>query len=174
MQRRKFLAGMGSLAAGSAAAVGTGAFTFVEAGRGVTVQTTGDDSAYLKLDGDNEYVTDNSGELTIDLGGTSGNGNGGSAFNYDAATRVQGVVTVVNQGPNGLSVSLEGDGGNVSVVGDIDNVDMDSGEGIYFAVRSPTVASGDAAFIDVAIVEGPDGDSQVGNGAGGTLTIVTN
>jgi hypothetical protein len=87
---------------------------------------------------------------------------------------VEGVVTVVNQGPNSLSVSLQGDGGNVSVVGDVDNVDMDSGEGIYFAVRSPTVASGDAAFIDVAIVEEPnDGDSLIGGGGGGTLTIVT-
>ena len=42
MKRRKFLIGAGSLAAGSAAAMGTGAYSYAEADRTVTVDTTGD------------------------------------------------------------------------------------------------------------------------------------
>ncbi|WP_424003626.1 DUF1102 domain-containing protein [Haloarcula salina] len=175
MQRRKFLVGMGSLAAGSAAAMGTGAFSFVEAERGVSVQTTGDNSAYLKLDGDGDYVTDNNGKLVIDLGGPSNNGNGGSAFNYDAVTRAQGVVIITNQGPNTLTASVQGDGGNVQRVSDVANVDLSDGEGIYVAVRSPTMGAGETAVLDVAVVEEPgDGDSEIGGGAGGTLTITAN
>ncbi|MFC7027324.1 hypothetical protein ACFQJ5_06480 [Halomicroarcula sp. GCM10025324] len=169
MKRRKFLIGAGSLAAGSAAAMGTGAYSYAEADRTVTVDTTGDNSAYLKLDGDGKYVTDNNGELTINLGGTSNNGNGGSAFNQDAATRVLGVVTITNQGPNSLTASVQGDGGNVQQVNDVANVDLSDGEGIYFAVRNPTMGSGGTANIDVAVVESPN-DSN-GNVGGGTLTI---
>jgi hypothetical protein len=49
MKRRKFLVGMGSLAAGGGAAMGTGAFTSVSANRSVTVQVASDRNAYLAL-----------------------------------------------------------------------------------------------------------------------------
>jgi hypothetical protein len=64
MQRRKFIAGMGSLAAAGAAGIGTGAFTNVSATREINIETEGDASAYLRMDatsGQNSKYTDTDG-----------------------------------------------------------------------------------------------------------------
>ncbi len=49
MKRRKFLIGAGALAAGGAAALGSGAFTSVEADRDISVEVTGDNNALVRL-----------------------------------------------------------------------------------------------------------------------------
>ena len=49
MERRKFLIGAGSLAAGGAAALGSGAFSSVEANRDVSANIASDDQALLAL-----------------------------------------------------------------------------------------------------------------------------
>ena len=67
MNRRKFTIGIGSLAAGSAAAIGTGAFTSVEADRGVEIDVVGDAKAFVSLDGDGEYVSEVEGEDTLEV-----------------------------------------------------------------------------------------------------------
>ena len=107
MRRRTFALGVGVLASGVAAAVGTGAFSFVRADRDLTVEVAGDASAYLGLTGDDEYVSDDSadGALTIDLGGPTTTG-GGAGFNPDAFTLVEGVFTITNQGTQTATVQL--------------------------------------------------------------------
>ncbi|WP_080509970.1 DUF1102 domain-containing protein [Halorubrum saccharovorum] len=50
--RRKFIAGLGALATGSAAAMGTGAFTSASATRAVNADIVADDNAYLGLTAD--------------------------------------------------------------------------------------------------------------------------
>jgi len=97
MNRRKALIGIGSLAVGSGAALGSGAFTTVEASRDVTVQTTSDDSAALGLSSSSSYVNNNasSGVLTIDIGSV------GNALNEDAVTTLNEVVTVSNNSADG-------------------------------------------------------------------------
>ena len=100
MERRKFVIGMGSLAAGSAAAVGTGAFTSVEAERDVTVEVGGDNDAYLGLEAErDDIISDDgdSGQLTIDLGSETTE-EGGEGFNQEAITKVEGVFRITNQG----------------------------------------------------------------------------
>ncbi|UWG46458.1 DUF1102 family protein [Halanaeroarchaeum sp. HSR-CO] len=76
MQRRKFLATVGSLTAASAAAIGTGAFTTASAGRTVTVEVENDLNAKIGLvPGSHEDVEINGdGELELDLTGTNGEG----------------------------------------------------------------------------------------------------
>ncbi|GAA0536417.1 hypothetical protein ABNG02_11875 [Halorubrum ejinorense] len=120
--RRKFLAGLGALASGSAAAMGTGAFTSVQANRQVSVNTAGDANAYLGLSGDDEYVSDDSagGELTIDLGspdnlgaGPTGSGDAeteGDGFNNSAITTLEGIITVTNQGTKDVRPDFAPDG----------------------------------------------------------------
>ena len=49
MKRRNVLASMGAITAGGSALVGAGAYTRVEAQRGVTVEVVGDEEAYLGL-----------------------------------------------------------------------------------------------------------------------------
>ncbi|WP_128904150.1 hypothetical protein [Halorubrum amylolyticum] len=167
--RRKFIAGLGALATGSAAAMGTGAFTSVEAQRSVSVNTAGDANAYLGFSSDNDFVTnDNGDQLSIDLGGP-GNGEGGLGFNRNAATVVPEVFRITNQGQDPVDVSLEysGDG---SVVEEVDDVGLDNSEGVYFEVSDDggesTIYPGNYTTVDVAVVQ-KNGNSV----SGGTLTI---
>ena len=86
MQRRKFLATVGSLAAGTAAAIGTGAFTSVSANRTVNVELSDDSSAFLGLEAGASDLVDNSGStIQINLDGTSALGTGA---NMDAVTTI--------------------------------------------------------------------------------------
>ena len=73
--RRKFITGLGALATGSAAAVGTGAFSSAEAERTVDVAVTTDDNALLGLFAENggsvaglkndEYATVEGNQLSL-------------------------------------------------------------------------------------------------------------
>lgn len=68
MDRRKFLVGLGTLAAGSAAAIGSGAVDRVTAGRNVDVEVVGDSTAELALIASSQYAGYNSkGALQLDL-----------------------------------------------------------------------------------------------------------
>ena len=138
MERRKFVVGLGALASGSAAAIGTGAFDSVEADRNVDVQVTGDASSYLQITGDDDFVGDDSGdgELTIDLGSP-----GDEAFNPDAVTEVSGVVTIANEGTQdgvvigfgedqdqSVELDLEGGTDDAEVTLEFADYDGDDGE----------------------------------------------
>ena len=69
MERRKFVVGLGALAAGSSAAIGTGAFTSAETGeRDVAVSTAADSGSFLAI-----YTSD-SDTAADDPEGTNPNG----------------------------------------------------------------------------------------------------
>ena len=77
MERRKFVIGLGALAAGSSAAVGSGAFTqMTTTGRDMTVDVVNDDMASIALvpgaESDKVAYIDDHGDLTIDLGAGDG------------------------------------------------------------------------------------------------------
>lgn len=93
MQRRKFLIGAGALAAGSAAAVGSGAFTAMQAGRDADIDVVNDASGLIALDVGpdigSDVVREENGELTIDF--TAGGSAGG--INIDSRYQVGTFVT---------------------------------------------------------------------------------
>jgi hypothetical protein len=128
MQRRKILAALGSLAAGGAATVGTGAVTSVTADRTATVNVAGDGSAYLKLvPGDDtgsptspsgpnaayaEYNGDDELELNLDGNASGGfSGTQGDGVNPNAVTDIDEVFYIANQGTQEVYVYIE-DSGN--------------------------------------------------------------
>jgi hypothetical protein len=101
MRRRKFLIGAGSLAAGSAAAVGTGAFTSVSAERTVSVNIVDDNNSLLRLTqsgtGPNsQYAEISNGQVTIDL--DNSDDGGGSGLNKDSETDIFDIFRIQNQG----------------------------------------------------------------------------
>ena len=118
MQRRKFIAAMGSLAAGGAAATGTGAFSSVSADRDVTVNVAGDANAFLSFEltgqanSDYAQVTDSSDEtLEIALDGsiTDSNGNPeGNGVNNDAYTVIRDIFKITNQGTKTAYIGVKG------------------------------------------------------------------
>jgi hypothetical protein len=109
MNRRKFLIGAGSLAAGSAAAMGTGAFSSVSANRTLSVETTGDASALLSIDDidsseNAEYVDTSGGTVSIDIT----TGAGGEGVNQDASTYIYDLLLIENQGTQDVFVYVSG------------------------------------------------------------------
>jgi hypothetical protein len=101
--RRKVLLGIGSLAAGSAAAMGTGAFTSASANRELTVSTASDSDAYLTLE---SLDTPNSNEFVSETGGRSDtlaitidqSEQGGEGVNEQAEMYFDDLFRVKNQG----------------------------------------------------------------------------
>ena len=141
MQRRKFVIGMGALASGGAAAIGTGAFTSVSANRDIAVEVADDSSAYLRLEGtggaNSEYVTDdgNGGTLSIDLSPSNATSAGGEGVNPNAVTEIDNLFDVENQGTQDVTVSIDKSGDNPGAVsfetdaGSLeDGIDLGTGE----------------------------------------------
>jgi len=108
MERRKFLIGAGSLAAGSAAAIGTGAFTSVQADRDIAVDVADDSNAFLALapsdDPNGQYVDDSEDTVTIDF--TQNDEVDNSGINDRAYTIFESVLEVTNQGTQSVKVGV--------------------------------------------------------------------
>ena len=114
MERRNFLIGMGSTAAGASALIGSGAFSRVESQRHVTVEVAEDPDAYLGLEpsgspnGENYAEINDNGHLEIDIGE---NPNDGEGVNSNSVTWFDCVFTVRNQGKATADFYIEdGDG----------------------------------------------------------------
>ncbi|WP_435066315.1 hypothetical protein [Halobaculum sp. EA56] len=113
MERRKFVIGVGSIAAGGAAAMGTGAFTSAQASRDVDIQVEGDGSAYVGVGRtghpNGRYLDYNNGEAALNV---DDSGNGGSGVNSDAHTRLNNVFRIRNQGTQTVyaTIALRGNG----------------------------------------------------------------
>jgi hypothetical protein len=113
MQRRKFIAGMGSLAAAGAAGIGTGAFSTVNAERSVSVSTAADSEALLALDptGENSAYASGAGTgaVTIDISDSNDSGFSGdpNGVNTNALTQIFDIFKVRNQGTQAAVVYVD-------------------------------------------------------------------
>ncbi|WMT06074.1 hypothetical protein NP511_11835 [Natrinema thermotolerans] len=138
MNRRNVLVGLGTIVAGGGAALGTGAFSSVEAERTVTVETAGDANAFLGLDADNAYDV---GGDTVQLNlGSGENDAGGDGLNINAVTKWQPMLAIQNNGTQnvtGLSFGYEIGGDFSRVALNSVSPDTDTDEiGIEFQHRS--------------------------------------
>ena len=90
MERRKFIAGLGSLTAAGAAGIGTGAFSQMSAGRDANINVTNDAAGLIGLEDHtpNDIVQQSGGQLTIDFD-PEGNGAG---VNVDSYYRIGNVA----------------------------------------------------------------------------------
>jgi len=111
------LAGLGSLAAGSAAVMGSGAFSFVQANRDINARIVGDGSALLKIEpnpGPNgQYAYYDSGDIKIDF--TQNDYVSGSGLNDRAFINFENVLSVFNQGTQEVNLSVGVPGGGSAV-----------------------------------------------------------
>lgn len=110
MQRRKFIIGAGALAAGGAAALGSGAFNIARAERDVEVEVVGDEAAYLGLNATSAYADGTAdGQLEIDFG-DNGQGEG---LNENAKFFFTDVFEIRNQGTEDVEITV-GTGDNTA------------------------------------------------------------
>ena len=150
---------MGSLAAGGAAAIGTGAFTSVSAQRTVSVDVTGDNSAYLRLTkagtGPNsQYAEVSNGEISISL--DNSDDGGGSGLNLESETDIFDIFRIQNQGTQPVFVYVDPD----SVTPDY--VTPDGGGGY---AGSPGNPEGGGMYIDPQATNRPNiGNSSLPDG----------
>lgn len=113
MERRTFLASSGLLAAGSAAAVGTGAFTSVTANRSVNVSVANEDQAYLAIspttDDNGTFANDdssNSNRIEVDINDAGGVQDPGDGVGLDSVYTFDKVFKIENQGTQPITVSI--------------------------------------------------------------------
>ena len=161
MERRKFVVGLGALASGSAAAMGTGAFNSVSANRGVSVEVADDSSAFLGLNATSKYSSESgSGQLNINLDSAS-NGNG-TGINADATTNILNVFEITNNGNQEVAISID----SASLNSALDNGTADAGtEQLHFFVGESGGVSLDTYDPDSALFDEngvfQSGDSRV-------------
>jgi hypothetical protein len=116
MQRRKFIAGLGSLAAAGAAGIGTGAFTTSSSARTVDVNVASDSNGFVGISAQNETYASGTddGQLELDFNSDSGLGifngdaqglNPDSTFNFAEVFRVANI-----SGTGDMRVVIEADG----------------------------------------------------------------
>ncbi|MEF8937843.1 MAG: DUF1102 domain-containing protein, partial [Halovenus sp.] len=183
MQRRKFMVGLGSLAAAGAAGMGTGAFSTSSSTRAMDVNVAADSSGFVEITALNETYASGTGDgqLELDFNSDSGLGifdgdaeglNPDSTFNFDEVFRIANIsgtgdmrVVIEATGFDLENLELTADGddsigvseGTSLLAGDYDDVD-----------NLPKLVQPDSVDVDVTI-ETKD-DSTMGD-VGGTLTI---
>ena len=108
MNRRNVLIGIGTAAVGSGVALGSGAFTSVEATRNINLSAQGDSAALLQFVGDNPDITDTESDdddsvdmLEIEQ----------TALNADAVTRFNDAITVTNTGSDDVGFYVDDSNG---------------------------------------------------------------
>ena len=107
MKRRKFAVGLGSLAAGGAAATGTGAFSFAQTDRGIDLAVVSDTDAFLAFrEGteNSEHASVDDGRINLNFGSDANAG--GSGLNEGSVYLFDDVARILNQGTQEVDVSV--------------------------------------------------------------------
>jgi hypothetical protein len=117
MNRREYLIGLAATAASGAVAVGSGAFTSVEAERELTVEVADDADAFLALEpiegspNSEEFVETGGGSLAVRITGTDV---GGEGVNEQAVFLFDDLFTITNRGTQGVYVYMRVDAQGVN------------------------------------------------------------
>lgn len=118
MKRRHVLGGIAVVATGSTAALGTGAFSSMQADRSVAVEVAGDDNGFIAIrkaadaesdpGANSEAYVDTSGH-TVALDFSSGNDaeDLGDGFNLNSVTRIHDLLEIQNQGTQSVFISVD-------------------------------------------------------------------
>jgi len=123
MNRRNVLVVLATLVIGGGVLIGTGAFSTVEAQRTVSVETAGDANAFLAIEDNSQYLTNdsNNGALALTLDGDSVDGSG---FNDEANTTLTNAFTIANNGESGSIDVGFGDGQDQSTTATLDQAEV--------------------------------------------------
>jgi hypothetical protein len=105
MERRKFIAGVGSLTAAGAAGIGTGAFNFANVERSAQISVADDQNAFLALKSESGYTNDSGSKLTFDWNTAAG----GNGINKDSDYSFTGLFSIENQGDQSVGVWINDD-----------------------------------------------------------------
>lgn len=152
MERRKFMIGVGSLAAGSAAAMGTGAFNFANVDRGMNVNIADDSNAFLALEDTSGYADGSGSRLSLTFDSSADVT--GKGINKNSDYSFTGVFSITNQGSQSVGVWINDNDSNDVVnwyaAGTPNNSDFSTsmeGPGNAFAINP-----GQTVYVNVVIL----------------------
>jgi hypothetical protein len=158
MQRRKLLIGIGSLAAGGAATMGTGAFAVQARDRQALGTITGDAAAYLSLIPTEYSSINNDGKIEVNL----------ERLNSDSVTEIDDLFRVENTGDGPVRVRII----NIASPGDIsiNEIFVSSGTNQANDLRGP---NSQGARLDSGQTLGVGAEIEVGDIPKGQSNDVT-
>jgi len=113
MERRKFVVGLGSVAAGGAAAMGSGAFNIARADRDIDVEVVDDSDAYLGLEPTSAYSETVDGQLRVAFDGTIAEQDG-DGLSENANYVFTDVFAIRNNGTDKIAVTLSEELGSIT------------------------------------------------------------
>ncbi|NHN40581.1 hypothetical protein G9C85_02875 [Halorubellus sp. JP-L1] len=163
MDRRKFVLGIGSLAAGGAAAMGTGAFSSAQINdRAVEASVVNDNSALLRLNPSvSQHATQSGGKLKVSIQDLSQD----SEYTFKQLFRIHN-----DGGNNPVEISASMSGGLSSAVNDARAYGPHVVDGTSLISDSVTIAPGE--YVDVgATVVTTDGVGSFDGGGDWAFTI---
>lgn len=152
MERRKFLIGLGSLAAGSSAAVGTGAFSNFQGSRDASFSIAADNNAFLGLSASNTGLENGEhasvgGNNELQIHFDSNSATGGDGLNPDSETWFDEVFKVTNQGTQPIDLMVDDD-------------DLAQSENIVFYVDGSFLPDSGYDVGDLYAIEGYPGSAE--------------
>lgn len=148
MKRRKYLVGLGSLAAGSAAAMGTGAFNFANVEREVSLQVVNDPNALLALDTDSEYANTSGGTLSLDFRSDEG----GRGINQNSDYSFTSLFFITNQGEQSVGVWIDDDSEDVDWYGTASNGAPDFSTSIEGNGNAYALDPGESVYVNMVVL----------------------
>lgn len=107
MNRRSFLYGLTALSAGSAAAVGSGAFSAVSAERRIAFQTVSDENAYLSISAVSGYARKTGETVIFEFDGESPPPTLGDGLGTDSIYEFTDVFFIQNSGADTVKIFSE-------------------------------------------------------------------
>lgn len=172
MRRRRFLAGAGSLIGAGSVALGTGAFTSVEAERSVSIAVASDSYAFLRMhpigdegiDGENTGRSSTNGsEISFEIPGDDpGENPDAEGVGVDSVYEFHDLVTISNQGTQPVQLHSSYDGDNLADLALVDDggvlkndpPTLDVGDGIdvglYIDTHGSTISEFDETLTIIA------------------------
>jgi hypothetical protein len=190
MERRKFVVGLGALASGSAAAVGTGAFETASAERTARVEISADSESFIEITegnsvsgGSSRYAEESDGQLELFFNDEALDGSkiigsvDGIGLNPNTEYNFSEVFSVSNIGGFGqldFVVEAEGFDGTVTLTASGKSGTFEGTAGQSLMARDysstsniPRISQPGSCVVDVKIETGDSPNDT----AGGTLTI---
>jgi len=181
MKRRTLLIGLGAVVAGGGAAIGTGAFTTVEAQRTVSVNVAEDSRALVGIDVNDRYggQTDN-GVAEFDL---QSNVFEGTGFNPQGKTILYGALGITNNSgisddTMSLQLAYESESVTVPTTQEVPKDSYTDGEQFYFRKFTAENAPDDDNIFEGLDFTGSAEDvadpASIGQGETTVLDLVVN
>ncbi|MDB2270342.1 DUF1102 domain-containing protein [Halorubrum ezzemoulense] len=155
MKRRQLLLGLSAVVSSSAAVVGSGAFSAVEAERQLKIDVVADKDAYLTFEDISNYAVVNDGVIELQFDGQSPPLTEGNGLGPESVYEFSDVLFVQNNGNQEVELFSKYDGESVSDIHLTQSTDVNSsmgGKNQILTENNPSEPLGPGDAFNIGIV----------------------